>query len=82
MAKFYKVVSNGVARFIEIDNIKALKHMKKDFDGKLVVDNSGEPVIFSNEDLVEIQRGAVGVGNTVDNVSVNSIFKDDDTIKN
>ena len=81
MNKFYKVVSNGVARFIEVDNIKALKRMKKDFDGKLVVDSSGEPTVFSNEDLVAIQRGASGVGNTVDSVSVNSIFKDDDTIK-
>lgn len=81
MAKFYKVVSNGVARFIETDNIKALKRMKKDFDGKLVVDKVGEPVVFDNEDLVAIQRGTAGVGNTVDNVSVNSIFKDDDTIK-
>lgn len=81
MAKFYKVVSNGVARFIETDNIKALKRMKKDFDGKLVVDKSGEPVVFDNEDLVAIQRGTAGVGNTVDNISVNSIFKDDDTVK-
>ena len=81
MAKFYKIVSNGVARFIETDNIKALKRMKKDFDGKLVVDKSGEPAVFDNEDLVAIQRGVAGVGNTVDNVSVNSIFKDDDTVK-
>lgn len=81
MAKFYKVISNGVARFIETDNIKALKRMKKDFDGKLVVDKVGEPVVFDNEDLIAIQRGTAGVGNTVDNVNVNSIFKDDDTIK-
>ena len=81
MTKFYKVVSNGVARFIETDNIKALKRMKKDFDGKLVVDESGEPVVFSNEDLNEIQAISSGVGQTVDNVSVNAIFKGEDTVK-
>lgn len=80
MASFYKVVSNGVARFIETDNIKALKRMKKDFDGKLVVGENGEAAIFSNEDLINIQKGTVAINNTVDNMNVGSIFKDEDTI--
>ena len=82
MSKSYKVVSYGVARFIETDNIKALKHMKKDFDGKLVVDKSNIPVEFSSDDIMNIQRGAAGVGNTVDNVDINSIFKNEDTVNN
>ena len=77
----YKVVANGVSRFISTDNIKALKRMKKDFDGKLVVDNNGKPVEYSAKDIEDIQRGTSGVGNTADIVDVNSIFKEEDTVK-
>lgn len=77
----YKVVANGVSRFISTDNIKALKKMKKDFDGKLVVDSNGKPVEYSAKDIENIQRGISGVGNTADVVDVNSIFKEEDTVK-
>lgn len=77
----YKVVANGVSRFISTDNIKALKKMKKDFDGKLVVDSNGKPVEYSAKDIENIQRGISGVGNTADVVDVNSIFKEEDTVR-
>ena len=78
MAKYYKVSANGVSKFIEVDNVKALKRMKRDFDGKLLTKNS-VPVEFSSEDLFNIQKNSSSIGTSVDKVDISSIFKTEDT---
>lgn len=49
--KYYKVKSDGVSQFISCEDTYALKVAHDNFDGKIVVDESGSPKIFTEADI-------------------------------
>lgn len=78
--KFYKISMFGVSQFVPTEDIKTLSRLKRNFGGKIVVDESGNPIVFGPEDILNIQRGNSGIGNTVDQADVKAIFGDDSTV--
>lgn len=78
MTTFYKVVANGVARFIPTTNTREFSKFKKDFDGKIVVDDTGEPKVYTSDDINNIKVGKSKA--LTDDVSVKNIFKNDSVV--
>lgn len=69
---YYKVISNGVSRFIDSNKAMEFSKFKRDFDGKLVTEG-GEPKVYTANDINKIKKS-----NNDLNVKVNikGIFKD------
>lgn len=77
---FVKVISNGVSRYIADSDRQALIKARKDFDGRIVVDDNGDPKIYNASDLDRIKSKTNNKVMT-DNTSIKNIFKSEDTIK-
>lgn len=66
---FYKIKASGVSRFIPCEDVVSIRAMRDNLGGKLVVDEKGNPRVYTEVDIERLMGD-----NARNKVDVKSLF--------